>query len=118
MFLLRHEENVRTELVQNTFLSGGFSKQRMMSNRIEFEIRQLLPVHSKIRVVTEKDYLFDAWNGAASVSCVSVKTLERWSHTHTHTGTQHPIASSSSLDRDMFMEWFRFGLRRRVHLFV
>ena len=35
------------------------------SKRIEFEIRQLLPVHSKIRVVTEKDYLFDAWNGAA-----------------------------------------------------
>ena len=65
MFLLRHEENVRTELVQNIFLSGGFSKQRMMSKRIEFEIRQLLPVHTKIRVVAENDYLFDAWNGAA-----------------------------------------------------
>ena len=73
MFLLRHEENVRTELVQNIFLSGGFSKQRMMSNRIEFEIRQLLPVHSKLRVVTEKGYLFDAWNGAARcVSCLSI----------------------------------------------
>ena len=65
MFLLRHEENIRTELVQNVFLCGGFSKQRMMSNRIEYEIRQLLPVHSKIRIFEEQDYLFDAWRGAA-----------------------------------------------------
>jgi actin-related protein 5 len=102
MFLLRHDEKIREMLVQNIFLCGGFSKQRLMEQRVEFEIRQLLPTNSKIRILREQDYLLDAWKGA-------------WNYSKTDRFV------NESLKRSVFMECgfdYLFEKERRMSLYV
>ncbi|KAG2230003.1 hypothetical protein BDF21DRAFT_422391 [Thamnidium elegans] len=66
--------NQREKLMQNIFLTGGFSQLPGLSQRIHGSLQPIYPVHTKIKVKRANDPVLDAWRGAAMFAQDQSKT--------------------------------------------
>ncbi|PHZ16032.1 actin-like ATPase domain-containing protein [Rhizopus microsporus ATCC 52813] len=57
--------NQRQKIMQNIFLTGGYSQVPGLSDRIHASLQSIYPVNTNITVKRAKDPLLDAWRGAA-----------------------------------------------------
>ncbi|KAL4212085.1 actin protein 5 [Rhizopus microsporus] len=57
--------NQRQKIMQNIFLTGGYSQVPGLSDRIHASLQSIYPVNTNITVKRAKNPLLDAWRGAA-----------------------------------------------------
>ncbi|KAI8075401.1 uncharacterized protein B0P05DRAFT_580053 [Gilbertella persicaria] len=55
----------RPALIENIFLTGGFSQLPGLSDRIHVALQSISPVNTRIKVKRALDPILDAWRGAA-----------------------------------------------------
>ncbi|XP_058056079.1 actin-related protein 5 [Anopheles bellator] len=55
----------RNDLVENVFLTGGCANIRGLKERLERELREMLPFQARFEVVFARDPLLDGWSGAS-----------------------------------------------------
>ncbi|CEG69759.1 hypothetical protein RMATCC62417_05776 [Rhizopus microsporus] len=60
--------NQRQKIMQNIFLTGGYSQVPGLSDRIHASLQSIYPVNTNITVKRAKNPLLDAWRGAAMFS--------------------------------------------------
>ncbi|KAG0784336.1 hypothetical protein G6F57_012168 [Rhizopus arrhizus] len=57
--------NSRQKIMQNIFITGGYSQVPGLSDRIHSSLKSIYPVHTNIKVKRANNPLLDAWRGAA-----------------------------------------------------
>ncbi|KAI9267470.1 hypothetical protein BY458DRAFT_437209 [Sporodiniella umbellata] len=55
----------REKIMQNIFITGGYSKISGLSNRVSSSLKSIYPTNTAIRVRKANDSRLDAWRGAA-----------------------------------------------------
>eukprot|EP00298_Acanthocystis_sp_HF-20_P004788 c15093_g1_i2.p1 GENE.c15093_g1_i2~~c15093_g1_i2.p1 ORF type:complete len:122 (+),score=51.32 c15093_g1_i2:235-600(+) len=74
--LKRFDLSTQLNLAQNIFVTGGVSKFPFLKNRIENDVRMMLPSNSKINIVIASDPSIDGWSGASALSDYFVKNFD------------------------------------------
>lgn len=58
-----YTDEIRSSLLQNIFLTGGFAFTRNFAERLKKDLESISPAGAEINIKTAKDPIFDAWRG-------------------------------------------------------
>jgi len=64
--LLRNSEytdDIKRNLLQNIFLTGGVAFTKNLKQRLERDIQSVCPDNTKINITIAEDPIFDPWRG-------------------------------------------------------
>lgn len=63
--------DVRRDLLKNVIMSGGTTMYEGIADRLKFELTQLAPPSSEIRIVAAPDRKYAVWKGASTLASLS-----------------------------------------------
>lgn len=69
--VLKCDVDHRKELYHNVILAGGNTMFEGLSERLWFELKNLVPSQTKLKVISPPDRKFSAWIGGAILSALS-----------------------------------------------
>ena len=77
MLLSQYSESLRSILIQNVYVTGGFSQVKGVIPRIRRELRMITDVDTPVVVRYSDDPMLDPWRGAA-LFCKQEEMQKYW----------------------------------------